>query len=127
MRLPVIDWHDGELRLASASGKPMPNRQLLHDLCQNLPFRKRPRSGCSAVALTVDMTANMIEAAAEAIHCYLHAPYGGSDEEALLGRQLIDTLGPVFDGPSQRRAELLLDGDVKVYAYVRRRRGMPGR
>lgn len=28
MRLHVIDSHDGELRLASASGKPMPNRQL---------------------------------------------------------------------------------------------------
>jgi hypothetical protein len=41
MRLHVIDSHDGEFRLASASGKPMPNRQLPHDFCQNLPFRKR--------------------------------------------------------------------------------------
>jgi hypothetical protein len=41
MRLYVIDWHDGELRLASALGKPMPNRQLLHDICQNPPFSNR--------------------------------------------------------------------------------------
>jgi hypothetical protein len=54
MRLPVIDSHGGERRLASVSGKPMPNPQLLHDLCQNLPFRKRPRSGRSSVALNFD-------------------------------------------------------------------------
>lgn len=53
MSLYAIDSHGGEFRLASASGKPMPNRQLRHDLCQNLPFSNRPHVRRSAATCNI--------------------------------------------------------------------------
>jgi hypothetical protein len=78
-----------------------------------------PRSWMS---ISVDFSARRLEATAQAIHTYAHAPFAGLDAEAQMGKELIDKLGPVFGRPGRRKAELSLQGDVMTYGYVPRRR-----
>jgi hypothetical protein len=80
----------------------------------------------SWMSIALDVAPKRLEAVARIIGAYVEAPFLGIDEEARMGRGFIDDLGPVFERPGRRRAELSLQGDVPAYEYIRRRkaRGM---
>jgi hypothetical protein len=76
----------------------------------------------SWMSIAVDFAPRRLEAVARIIGAYVEAPFLGIDEEAHMGKGFIDDLGPVFERPGRRRAELSLQGDVPAYDYIPRRK-----
>jgi hypothetical protein len=76
----------------------------------------------SWMSLGVDFTPRRLVAIANVIRIYVGMPFTDLDGETQMCRQFVDNLGPVFERPGRRRADLSLQGDVPTYAYTPRRR-----
>jgi hypothetical protein len=76
----------------------------------------------SWISIALAFAPKRLEAVARIIGVYVDAPFIGVEDEARMGRRFIDDLGPVFERPGRRRAELSLQGDVPAYEYRPRRR-----
>jgi hypothetical protein len=89
--------------------------QLGKDGMHGLPDR-------SWLSLSVDFSPRRLAAAAQAIRLYVSMPFTDLHAETELGQRFVDELGPVFERPGRRRAELSVQGETKTYNYVPRRR-----